>query len=103
MDYDSQTAHKGCTDLRIAWNVLAGTLRYVSLRERGCTQGVVADYFSRLARIYENEYAVDFALHILIGLSATALAQASAFCCGSLRAFIVLPKIRLTLCMASGF
>ena len=68
MAYDGQTAHEGCTDQRIAWDVLAGSHRYVPLRERGRTQGVVAEYFSRFARIDENEYAVDFALHILIGL-----------------------------------
>jgi hypothetical protein len=68
MACNGQTTHKGCTDQRIAWNVLAGCHRYVSLRERGRTQGVVAEYFSRFARIDENEYAVDFALHILIGL-----------------------------------
>jgi hypothetical protein len=48
--------------------VLAGSHRYVPLRERGRTQSVVAEYFSRLARIDENEYAVYFTLHILIGL-----------------------------------
>ena len=49
--------------------MLAGTRRYVSLRERGCTQGVVTEYFSRLSRIKENKYGIDFALDILTGLS----------------------------------
>src|SRR5664280_666708 len=102
MAYDGQTTHEGCTDQRIAWNVLAGSHRYVSLRERGRTQGVVAEYFSRFARINENEYAVDFALHILIGLrfgiavqAFDAAGKASAIVMGSKRLDFQIERYRL--------
>jgi hypothetical protein len=68
MANDGKTTHNGCADQRIAWDMLAGSYRYLSLRERGRTQSRVTQYFSWFERIDENEYTVNFALHILIGL-----------------------------------